>query len=56
MKNNIVAPQELGRSNGGTTASKGWSQVHQDDRHCARAHPVTQSINAGNSEYSCNIM
>ena len=44
MKTNMVAPQELGRSNGGTTASKGLSQVNQDDRHCAHAHPVPNSL------------
>ena len=44
MKTNMVAPQELGRSNGGTAASKGWSQVNKDDHHCSRAHPVPNSL------------
>ena len=33
----MVAPQRLGQSaRGGIAASKGWSQVAQDDAHCAR--------------------
>jgi hypothetical protein len=40
MKTNMVAPQELGRSAGGVTASKGWSQVNQADRHCTWAHKI----------------
>jgi hypothetical protein len=42
MKTNVVAPQELGRSAGGATASKGWSQVKQYDPHCGRAHKISK--------------
>jgi hypothetical protein len=42
MKTKMVSLQELGRSTGGETASKGWSQVNQDDHHCAWAHDISK--------------
>ena len=43
MKTNMVAPQDyrLGQStSGGNSAPMGWSQVAQDDAHCARLRRI----------------